>query len=176
MANFGRAAVLREPTVIDRSLVEAIEGPLTVVCPLRSILAGRLLHVLTAVRGTHSPSTAVQHFPVALWSEADIVSILAPVDLPSLLRSPTPGSSTARASVGPLFERTSAPRSVIRVERSRYTQAREVLLVDCVLRDAGLLLHRACDAEALCSIGRNLRADFGAFVGPSRGGRGFKDC
>ena len=51
----------------------------------------------------------------------------------------------------------------------------EVLLVDCVCRDAGLVLHRFCDTEALCSIGCDLGADFGSLVGPARQPRGLKD-
>jgi hypothetical protein len=51
----------------------------------------------------------------------------------------------------------------------------EVLLVDCVLCDAGLILHRFCDPEALCSIGRDLSADLGPLAGAAQR-RGLKDC
>jgi hypothetical protein len=51
----------------------------------------------------------------------------------------------------------------------------EVLLVHCVLRDAGFLLHRLGNSQALCAIGRDLGADLVAFAGsaPCRGRKNF---
>src|SRR5262245_1733139 len=52
----------------------------------------------------------------------------------------------------------------------------EILLVDGVCRDAGLILHRFCDPEAPCSIGCDLGADLGPLAGAAQRRRGLKDC
>jgi hypothetical protein len=43
----------------------------------------------------------------------------------------------------------------------------EVLLMNVVRGDAGFLLRSVGDFEALCSVGRNLRADLIAFTRPA---------
>src|SRR5262249_5682901 len=80
------------------------------------------------------------------------------------IRAPT---RRAARSFGPLASKI-PPVPIIR-------KPAQVLLVDCVLGDASLVLHRFCDSEALCSIGCNLGADLGSLVGPARLPRGLKD-